>query len=292
MSEKKLPNRIPANASKEWSPWLQPYISDNGQVVSSVGKDAHDKNKAKRQTDAESIENVRVNKLPSLRGMNAGQLQEIVENAERDGFNEGEKKGFEKGQIEGYAAGRVKGLADTKQELLAVQKTFASLTQSLLEPLADADERLEALLLNMVTRLTRAVVRRELLIESGDIVQVIKNALRTLPQEFSSISIKLHPDDLAVVESYAEEQQQSWKFVVDDSLSPGGLCISTPESRVDDTVEHRLDEILASFLERQNVDEEFLKNDTCDSESETLEPIPPALSEEAEKKENEPNGDE
>lgn len=260
MSEKKLPNRIPANASQDWSTWPQPFVSDSGEVVSSVGKENFDKAENQRKSDAESIENVNVDRWASLKGMSAGQLQEIVESAERDGYSEGQKKGFSNGQTEGYEAGRLKGLADMKEELLATQKTFELLTQSLLEPLSDARESLDTLLLEMVTRLTRSVIRRELQLEPADIVALINNALAVLPQKFSSVEIKLHSEDIVLVEEYAKQHQCNWNLVVDDTLLRGGLLIKTEQSTVDDTVEHRIDEVTQQFLNKQNVDEKELKD--------------------------------
>lgn len=260
MSEKKLSNRIPANASQDWSTWPQPFVSDNGDIVTSVGKESLDKAESQRKTDAESIENVNVDRWASLKGMSAGQLQEIVENAERDGYSEGQKKGLANGQIEGYEAGRLKGLADMKEELLATQKIFEQLTQSLLEPLSSARESLDTLLLEIVTRLTRSVIRRELQLEPADIIVLINNALAVLPQKFLSVEIKLHSEDIVLVEEYAKQQQCNWNLVVDDSLLRGGLLIKTEQSTVDDTIEHRINEVLQQFLSKQNVDEQELEN--------------------------------
>ena len=66
-----------------------------------------------------------------------------------------------------------------------------------------------------------------------------------------NIRITLNPDDLAAVETYAEEQQLDWKFMGDSKLQPGGCRIETPESRVDYSVSTRLQTVLEQFVTKQ-----------------------------------------
>jgi hypothetical protein len=99
--------------------------------------------------------------------------------------------------------------------------------------------------------LTRKIVKRELQIDSGDILNVVKQAVAALPVGAKNLRLTLNPDDLAMIESYAEEKQLGWQFYGDADLTPGGCHIETEESQVDFSVESQMEALLEQFLTRQ-----------------------------------------
>ncbi|MDO3382594.1 flagellar assembly protein FliH [Gilvimarinus algae] len=246
MGEKANPNRIPAESADHWRSWAMPVIGDDGSVVSA------DKNKG-RQAD-ESIEDVELDNLPSG-GMTAEQLAEIVGQAEQEGFAKGREDGFKTGYDEGYLSGQQQGALDMRQQLVAEQKTFQSLVEAFSRPLNDQDEKLEKLLLNMVGRMTRAVVMRELTTDSGDILALVRQSIAALPAGSEVMTVHLNPEDLAVVEAYSKDHSLDWHFHPDPDLTPGGVKVSTRDSHVDYSVERRLEEVIERFLSQQEVDE-------------------------------------
>lgn len=252
--EKKLPNRIAAEDVGEYRAWRVPLINDNGTVMPSAEKEARERKAQDMKRQGESIEDVDMPGATPKKGMTAQEMQEIIEAAEKDGFAQGHQEGFDKGMAEGYEAGQQKGLMEMRQQLVTEQQRFQKLVQALLNPIAEQDNDLEKLLLDVICTLTESVVQRELIIDSSHIVTLVKTAVNALPVGSKNLRVCLNPDDLAAVETYAEEQQLNWQFVGDEQLAPGGCRIETSESRVDFSVEKRLQTVLTQFVNKQLTD--------------------------------------
>lgn len=253
MTQKQPPNRIPAEDQTEYQAWRLPIIDDNGRVLSSAEKEKRDRELTQRQREKESIENVN---LPHARkgGMTAHDMQEIFDTAEKEGFAQGHQEGLEKGRAEGYEAGQQQGLMEMRQQLVTEQLRFQKLVQALSQPMHDQDHDIESLLVETICTLTRSLVQRELLTDSSQIVSLVKAAVTALPIGSKNLRIVLNPDDLAAVETYATDQQLDWKFFGDVSLQSGGCRVETAESRVDFSVERRLNVLLEQFVNKQLAD--------------------------------------
>ena len=252
--EKKLPNRIAAEDVGEYRSWRVPLINDNGTVMPSAQKEARERTVQDMKRQGESIEDVDMPGATPKKGMTAQEMQEIIEAAEKDGFAQGHQEGFDKGMAEGYEAGQQKGLIEMRQQLVAEQQRFQNLVLALLNPIAELDNDLEKLLLDVICTLTESVVQRELIMDSSHIVTLVKAAVNALPVGSKNLRVCLNPDDLAAVETYAEEQQLNWQFVGDEQLAPGGCRVETSESRVDFSVEKRLQTVLTQFVNKQLTD--------------------------------------
>lgn len=271
MTEKKLANRIPEEEVANFRRWSIPLIDNKGQVLPSAEREAAARRKAEQKRNGERVEDVDY-KGGTAGGMSAAELEKIFEQAEKEGFEQGRKAGYDKGMAEGYEAGQERGLIEKRQELVAEQQRFQHLIQSLLEPLAEQDEDLEQMLLDTVCRLTESLVERELLTDSSHILALVKEAVAALPVGAKSLRLYLNPDDLALVETYAEEQQLDWQFFGDEALLPGGVRVETTESRVDFSVANRLKALLEAFVNRQLTGETSPVADSDNRDSDDQEP--------------------
>lgn len=249
MGEKKAPNRIPAADADAWRSWAMPVIDDDGSVVN-----AHKKAQKKEEPSQESIEDVEVEEIPQG-GLTAEELETIVREAELEGFANGREEGFKKGYDDGFESGQQKGALEMRQQLVAEQQTFQGLAEALLNPIDEQDERLEKLLLETISRLTRAVVERELTTAPTDMVALVKSAVKALPAGSEHLTVYLNPEDAEKVEQYADEHNLNWAFQKDTELAAGGVKVATRDSFVDCSVERRLEEVIQRFMSQQEVDE-------------------------------------
>lgn len=244
--KKKNTNRIPSSNSDQWTSWTLPVIGDDGQVLSA------DKRTARSH---ESIEDVELDHLPGDRALTAEQLAQIVSDAEKEGFATGKDEGFKLGYDDGFKSGQQQGALEMRQQLLAEQKTFQGIAQSLLEPVSQQDDMLESLLLTSIQRLAKAVVMRELTVNSGDILALTREAIAALPAGREHLTVHLNPDDLLLVEAYCKEHALEWKFHPDPDMTVGGVKVETANSTVDFSIERRLTEVLERFVTQQQLDE-------------------------------------
>lgn len=249
---KKLLNRIPAAEAGRWQSWSLPDVADAERRVSSNEKQARQRD-GRRQ--GERVEDASLEQIQNFSGLTAEQLHNIVQQAEKEGFDKGYQDGLQQGRDEGHKAGQQQGLSEMRSQLMADQKRFKDLAQALLSPVEQQDQRLETLLLIMVERLTQAVVRRELATAREDMRGLIRQAVAALPTGPGHLRIFLNPDDLERVASYSREQSE-WQFIADADMAPGGVRVETGDSVVDDTVERRLHDVIERFLQQQDSDEQ------------------------------------
>jgi len=202
-----------------------------------------------------------------VKPMTAGELQEIRQAAQDDGFKEGREEGYKSGleqgradgREEGFAAGqeegreqgRQQGIEDTRQQMAATMDRLEHLMGELVLPIKRHEEELETALVNLTTALARSVVYRELTLDSSQIRQVVRQALAALPSTTENLRIHIHPDDLEPVREVTERLEVTPNLIEDDSLLPGGCKVQTRHSLVDYTVEKRFQHAIQNMLEEQ-----------------------------------------
>lgn len=269
MTTKKLVNRIPAEELENYQPWVLPPIhGERDSALPTAQREARQREEDAAKRKGEKIEDVDYE--GGRTGLSAEEMQRIVDEAETEGREQGYKAGYDQGLAEGYDVGEKKGLEEMRQKLVAERQRFQHMIQALREPLAEQEDALEQWILDTVCVLTRSLVQRELLTDSSHIVEQVKAAVAALPAGAEHLRIYLNPDDLVLVEAYAEEHRLDWHFHADEQLLPGGCRVETRESQVDFSVEHRLAQQLEAFINRQMGTEasaEASESDSWDGDS-------------------------
>ncbi len=149
-----------------------------------------------------------------------------------------------------YAKGYMEGLTQGQKEVNTQLEYLASIMATLAMPLPDFDEQLVDEMVQLSMSAVKHLVRRELKTAPDEIVAVIKEAISLLPTTSAGVTLELHPDDATLVRQALinPDEQSSWKIKTDPFLSRGGCRISTSSSRIDATIETRLNAVVASVL--------------------------------------------
>lgn len=170
----------------------------------------------------------------ALQPVTAGQLEALQEAARQEGFRQG----------------REEGLAAAAQELAGKAQEWAALLDALARPLAAVERRVLDELFALAAAVSRQIVRRELQLAPDEIVGVIREALAALPSQAADIRVELHPQDAELVREVLHDGtgERAWRIVEDPALSRGGCRVRSDASRVDATVEHRLNQAIAALL--------------------------------------------
>jgi flagellar assembly protein FliH len=202
-----------------------------------------------------------------VKPLTAADLDEICRVAREDGHNEGREAGYQAGLAEGrsqgheegyktgFAEGREqgekRGYDDTRKKLDSALERLEVLMDELLFPIKRHEDELETVLINLTTILARAVVYRELTMDSSQIQNVVRRALKALPSTSDNVRIHIHPDDHELVKKVAERMEAAASVVEDDTILPGGCKLETRHSLVDFTVEKRFQRAVQSMLDQQ-----------------------------------------
>ena len=170
------------------------------------------------------------------------------------GIEQGIKQGFDKGKAEGYAHGMAEG-----QEVINEKSSHLSDIISVLSaPLSHLDEVVEQELISLVMMVARQLIRRELRIEPSHVIAAVREAVELLPVSTQNIRVMLHPEDAILVReslSVSDDDEQRWKIVEDPMLSRGGCSVETEYSRIDASIESRINNVIAQVLGDERMSE-------------------------------------
>lgn len=153
------------------------------------------------------------------------------------------QEGFEQGRAEGIAAGRA--------ELAQQANILHQVLDALARPLQALDHQFEEELLQLVTAITRQLVRRELHTEPSHVISVIREGLAALPSGAVGIRVRLHPADADTVRELllADDGGRVWEIETDPLLEQGGCQIVSETAQIDGRLDTRLNRVVATMLE-------------------------------------------
>ncbi|WP_167145327.1 flagellar assembly protein FliH [Pseudomonas sp. OTU750018] len=181
--------------------------------------------------------------LEDVKPLTLDELEAIRQDAYNEGFATGEKDGFHAGQLK------------AKQEAdIALAAKLASMEQlmtQLFEPISAQDQQLEEAMVSLLGQMVRQVIQRELVSDSSQIRQVLSEALKLLPMGTGNIRIHVNPQDFEIIKALRERHEESWRILEDASLLPGGCRVESELSRIDATVETRLNQAIKQLFEQQ-----------------------------------------
>jgi flagellar assembly protein FliH len=125
-----------------------------------------------------------------------------------------------------------------------------TLISRLNQPLLDIEAVIEEQVTTIITLLLKQLVRNELATKPEHIIAAFRAAMSQLPLNNRQLKIRLHPDDLEIVKQglASDETQADWRWVADQNISRGGLEFESIDTRIDATVETRLDSAIEKLI--------------------------------------------
>jgi flagellar assembly protein FliH len=182
---------------------------------------------------------------PEIRPPTAEELEAIRQAAYDEGLESGQKEGFKQGFDKGMASGQA--------EIRAIATRMRQICRSLLEPIPAQDEALEQALLELLKAICTRVVRRELLLDSRAIREIVREAIDCLRPATERIRIHLNPADAEQVTrelTAIDEQAAHWRILPHANISPGGCIVENDASLVDMRAEKRLTALIRQVYDR------------------------------------------
>lgn len=156
------------------------------------------------------------------------------------------QQSYEKSFAKGYMEGLAKGQHEISEQVSRLHSILAALTM----PLPDLDNQVVDEMVQLCVAVVKQLVRRELKTSPDEIVAVVREALNVLPASPAEITLELHPEDAKIIHSVLTNPDTcpAWTIVEDPLLTRGGCRVKTDKSRIDATVEKRLDTVIAELI--------------------------------------------
>lgn len=174
--------------------------------------------------------------------LTAEQMEQVQNQAYREGFEQGKRDGFEYGHKE--------ALVGVKDELKQKAVKMDELMSALNTPFKELDEQVERELISLTISMVRQLVRREVKSNPEQIIGVVREALALLPVSARNVRLVLHPEDAKLVREIFEVSDKDlvWTILEDPVLERGGCKVATDTSQIDATLESRLVAMITTLL--------------------------------------------
>jgi flagellar assembly protein FliH len=146
---------------------------------------------------------------------------------------------------EGYTAGLREGRAQGEHDARRMHALLVNFREALARFEGEMAEEILALALEVA----RQMVRRTLSQEPERVLDVVREAIESLPELTEHPVLVLNPEDANLVrQMLAYEYQESvWRVIEDPHMARGGCRIETAEGELDATVETRWKRIVSAL---------------------------------------------
>ncbi len=154
------------------------------------------------------------------------------------GLQELQKEAYD----EAYQAGLKEGRKAGEEEIKKRGSRFDELLNALARPFDELDETVEKKLVELSMMVAKQLFRREISIDPGHVIGVVREAIQLLPLASRNIKVHLHPEDAKLVlEALSPaDGERAWDIIEDPLASRGGCKVSTDNSHIDARAETRL----------------------------------------------------
>lgn len=173
------------------------------------------------------------------------------EDGRRAGYAEGFKQGVAEGQAEGFQRGFDESLVIGREEVLKRVQHLDDILSWMSKPLEQLDKQVEEALAGLAITIAKHMVRKELRTSPGEIVALTRSIISLLPVSSTKVKVYLNPEDAQVIRevlAMGQREEPTWKMIDDPNITCGGCVVNTDVSRIDATVEKRLNAVIATVL--------------------------------------------
>ena len=164
------------------------------------------------------------------------------------GFNEGRREGYE----QGYNEGHKQGLDAGREEVSVRVNSLDQILKIAAKPIDAIDSDVRSELVGLVATLVSRIARYQADIDPLMIRSVCDDALESLPSSARNVLIKVNPEDYEFLKGYLEDRDD-YRVVEDPSISRGGCIVDSSVSRVNATLESRIEDALKSLYSSSGV---------------------------------------
>lgn len=169
-------------------------------------------------------------------------------NVFHDSFEEEKKRAFDQGYQQ--------AVTQVQQEWDERISFINNLAEALSQPLKEIDQVIQEKSSELAIAIAKQIVRRELSLDSGQIVSAVKQAIELIPKDGEQINIYINPkDDQHIKQIFSsDEKLKKYNVIQDPTISVGGCKASTDYSLVDLTIDKQVANIATQiFGDQRNV---------------------------------------
>lgn len=215
----------------------------------NIGQD--DKPQATVQAEQTKIRPPTAEEIESIRQQ---AFEEGKETGCQAGFEEGHKEGFTQGEATGFDQGFEQGLTEGQSKIEMRLAQLDALLSEVTSPIEKQQALIEEAIFNLSTALSKAVIQRELELDSSTIKIAIQKILQDLPKPDKGFVVTINPVDETAVKPVLERYASEITLKLDEALDPGGFILNSSRQLVDYTIDKRFQKTVQAMLDTKSED--------------------------------------
>lgn len=165
------------------------------------------------------------------------EIQQIRDDAQREGYEDG------------LAQGRAEGLAAGQSEMRRLTAQIEGILDNFSRPLARLENEVVAALGDLAVRIAGGLVGRAYQAEPALLADLVSEAVDAVGGAAREVEVRLHPDDIAALTPLLSLNPAT-RLVADPALARGDLRVHAESVRIDGSLDARLRGALDVVLRR------------------------------------------
>ena len=176
------------------------------------------------------------------------ELQEIRDQAQREGY----AAGFTEAYAKGLAEGQAQGLSETHEQNQQKLARISDLIDSFEDEINQSSKQLGQQILDLALDLAQALLHKQLELNKTAILPIVEDAIDQLIQVKQPAQLFLNPQDAETVQAHLGEKlaQKGWQIVPDPHLDMGGCHLESASNVIDASLALRWQR-LHDFMQQQ-----------------------------------------
>ncbi len=176
------------------------------------------------------------------------ELQEIRDQAQREGY----AAGFTEAYAKGLAEGQAQGLSETHEQNQQKLARISDLIDSFEDEINQSSKQLGQQILDLALDLAQALLHKQLELDKTAILPIVEDAIDQLIQVKQPAQLFLNPQDAETVQAHLGEKltQKGWQIVPDPHLDMGGCHLESASNVIDASLALRWQR-LHDFMQQQ-----------------------------------------
>lgn len=181
------------------------------------------------------------------------QAQQRAELMQSQAQEQGHAEGWRAGYDAGTEQGREESLQQHADELMRAIASFTRLSESIESTRAQVESTAFSDAVKLSLAIAQRICRRIGLIDAEVLRENLRDALK-LAVRGQRVQVAIHPAQRKLLETVLPQLGREFpsargcEIVEDDSISPGGCRIITPDGQIDATLETQLDRVAELLL--------------------------------------------
>ncbi len=155
----------------------------------------------------------------------------------------------EQARTEGYAAGYQEGVEQARNEVTQLQLLMGDLDREL----QSIDQGVANSLVALALEMARQLLHNSLTKHPELVVEVVREAMQSLPPFGEHAQLLLNPKDADLVRTHIGEQltHSKWKLIEDPAIERGGCRVQTASIEIDGTLPTRWQRMAATLANNE-----------------------------------------